>query len=470
MVSPALSVRIGALALALWGTVACSGKQANPGAGGSGGGATTTSSTGPGAGGSVPTTYTCTSTIDVATTGDDSAAGTPGAPMKTIAAAAAKATAGTCVHVHAGQYPETKTIRFSADGTAAAPIVLLSVDGPLGALIDGSANTDAEGIYIANDSIVIDGFEFKGMTAATQNQPIHFDGHLMGKGKGSAVRNCKITGGYDMLKMNQIAGDVAAAPATVIVIEHNEIYGTPQHIVGSITGAFNVRFYKNFFHDAWSAASPAGDGAVQVKGGSAHVVFDSNTFQDINTLGGALTFGDGCDATCDFDPNHFAAVADLATNNLMIRVGRAFDFGGAKDCAALDNTIVESATQTVAFKLVPVTTGSTTQDCTNTRILDNIVADSMSSLSGVVQVNGNSGAGLNLDYNLYYSSGAPVTFTEPHSIMGNPLFKNAAGGDYTPGPGSPALGAGTNLHADVPYDRNGAPRPATGPFTIGAIE
>jgi hypothetical protein len=406
----------------------------------------------------------------VATTGDDSAAGTPSAPMKTIAAAAAKATAGTCVHVHAGQYPETKTIRFSADGTAAAPIVVLSVDGPLKALIDGSANMDAEGIYIANDFIVIDGFEFKGMTGATQNQPIHFDGLLMGKCQGSALRNCKITGGYDMLKMNQIAGDRNAQATTVIVIEHNEIYGTPPHIVGSITGGFNVRFYANFFHDAWSAANPAGDGAVQVKGGSAHVVFDSNTFQDINTLGGALTFGDGCDATCDFDPDHFAAVSDLAENNLMIRVGRAFDFGGAKDCAALDNTIVESATQTVAFKLVPVTTGSTMQDCTNTRILNNIVADSMSSLFGVVQVNGNSGAGLVLDYNLYFSGGTPVTFTEPHSIIGDPLFKNAPGGDYTPGPGSPARGAGENLHADVPYDRNGAPRPATGPFTIGAVQ
>jgi hypothetical protein len=390
--------------------------------------------------------------------------------MKTIAAAAAKAVAGTCIHVHAGQYPETKTIRFSADGTATSPIVVLSVDGPLKALIDGSANMDQEGIVIANDYIVVDGFEFKGMTGTTQNQPVHFDGKLTGKGKGSALRNCKITGGFDMLKMNQIAGDQAASPATVIVIEHNEIYGTPPHIVGSITGAFNVRFYKNFFHDAWSAATPSGDGAVQVKGGSAHVVFDSNTFQDINTLAGALTLGDGCDATCDFDANHYASVSNLATNNLMIRVGRAFDFGGAKDCAALSNTIVDSATQTVAFKLVPVITGSTTRDCTNTRILDNIVADSTSSLSGVIQVNANSGAGLVLDYNLYFSSGGPVMFTEPHSVMGNPLFKNPSAGDYTPGAGSPALGAGTNLHADVPFDRNGVARPATGPFTIGAIE
>ena len=83
------------------------------GGGGSGGGA----GSGGGGGNTVPplgdggtVSYDCTSEIHVATNGDDSAAGTMAAPMKTIAKAAPKATAGTCIQVHAGTYAEPTTI------------------------------------------------------------------------------------------------------------------------------------------------------------------------------------------------------------------------------------------------------------------------------------------------------------------------------------------------------------------------
>lgn len=52
---------------------------------------------------------------------------------------------------------------------------------------------------------------------------------------------------------------------------------------------------------------------------------------------------------------------------------------------------------------------------------------------------------------------------------GNPLFVDAANGNYTPGPGSPAIDKG-NPDIAPDDDLNGAPRPVGGGPDIGAIE
>jgi hypothetical protein len=417
-----------------------------------------------------PSYSSCTITLDVAVSGSDGNPGTAALPLATVAKAASLATAGTCIQVHAGSYHETATIAFTADGTLDSPIVLRSADGPLAAIIDDSGNTVGEGVYINHDHIVIDGLDFQGMPSSTMQQTIHFDGMLAGKGVGSVVRACRITGGYDMLKINQIAGDRANDPSNVILFEGNEMYGSPPHLPISITGGFDLRFQRNYFHDWWTATTVSGDGPIQIKGGSAHIILDGNLFQDIYSLAGAITFGDGCGASCDFDVDHYASVSNLAMNNVMVNVGRAFDFGGARDCAALNNTIVNSATQTVAFKLVPITTNLTTRDCTGTRIINNVIANPHGDLSGIVQINGASGDGLVMDWNLYYDGGTSVSSGEPHSVTGDPSFTDEAAGDLRPKAGSPLIGAGLNVFADVPDDHEGAPRPATGAFTIGAFE
>ena len=61
---------------------------------------------------------------------------------------------------------------------------------------------------------------------------------------------------------------------------------------------------------------------------------------------------------------------------------------------------------------------------------------------------------------------------EPNGKIGvDPAFTSAAAGDFTPLSGSPLRNAGTNLFsAGVVWDFNKAQRPASGPFTIGAIQ
>jgi hypothetical protein len=70
--------------------------------------------------------------VHVAPTGNDSAAGTNAAPLRTVQAGINRAVAGDTVVVHAGVYRERLT--FPRNGTASSPIVLF---GQPGAAIDG---------------------------------------------------------------------------------------------------------------------------------------------------------------------------------------------------------------------------------------------------------------------------------------------------------------------------------------------
>ncbi|MCU1276640.1 MAG: hypothetical protein JWM53_186, partial [bacterium] len=220
----------------------------------------------PGDGGQVA--YSCANEIHVAPNGDDAASGSASAPMKTIAKATPKAQAGDCIQVHAGTYAESTTIAFAHDGTQAMPIVLRSADGKGAAIIDAGGNRTGETLLVRHDYVVVDGFEFKNSPIDTSQQVVHFDGLNMNKCNGAVLRNCKITGGYDHLKINEAAPNVT--------VEFNELYGSFAHLPISLTGAPGLVFRGNFGHD-WNTG---GNGAVQLKGGSHDVLFDGNRFQD----------------------------------------------------------------------------------------------------------------------------------------------------------------------------------------------
>jgi uncharacterized protein DUF1565 len=474
-------VRLLALALLLP-IAACSksGDASDGGAGGSGsGGGGSAGSGGGGSGGSgdpldfgVPplspdggvVTYSCAREIHVATNGNDSAAGTAAAPMKTIAKATTKAQAGDCVQVHAGTYAESTTIAFANDGTQAMPIVVRSADGKGAAIIDAGGNRTGETVLVRHDYVIIDGFEFKNSPTDTSQQVVHFDG-TGNKCTGSILRNNKITGGFDHIKINNAAPNVT--------VEFNEFYGAFGHLPISLTGAPGLVFRGNFGHD-WNTGD---NGAVQLKGGSHDVLFDSNRFQDVTSTAGTIAMGDGCDATCDIDPNHYAAVRVHAINNVFVRVGRGFDIQGCQDCAVISNTIVDSSAGNVTFKLTSAATNGTTKDTVNARIVDNLVTSSKGNMGNFMQVNGASGTGMVSDYNLVWNNGASVDWgdghpasADTHSVKADPKLMSPSSGDYRPGAGSAAISTGTNMFSDVPHDALGVPRPASGSFDIGAYQ
>jgi hypothetical protein len=454
------------------GTAGAFGSGGSSGTGGASGGAGSSSAAGSNGaggtgvifgGGNPSPTYTCARELHVATTGSDTGDGSMAKPFKTISKVTPMAKAGDCIQVHAGTYAEGSTIGFSNDGTMAAPLVLRSADGKLKAVIDAQTNRGGPTVLVKNDYVVIDGFEFVGSPLDTEEQCVHFDGLNTGKGQGSVLRNSKLTAGYDTIKVNEASSGVT--------VEFNEIYGTFKHLPVSLTGANNFTFRGNFGHD-WALD---GDGAIQLKGGSHDVLFEGNVLQDVHTSAGAIAMGDGCDATCDIDPDHYAAVRVRVVDNVLLRAGRGFDVQGCKDCAILSNTIVDTGVGNVIFKLTSATTNGVTTTTTNARIVDNLVSNAAGDGGNVVQINTGADQGLQMDYNLVWNGGKAISWgdghpssADTHSVTKDP--KLASGTDFSLATGSAARGAGTNLFADVPVDFLGAARPVTGPFDIGAYE
>ncbi len=225
---------------------------------------------------STPANYTCTREIHVSATGNDANNGSATSPLRTIAKSTLATQPGDCVKVHAGTYAESTTIAFRKDGSEAAPIVLWSVDGRGAAIIDAGGNRTGPTVLMSQNHVIIDGFEFKNSPTDTNEQVVHFDGLKSGKGVGSVLRNCKITGGYDHIKLNQASDG--------ITVENNEFYGKFGHLPISLTGANRLVFRGNFCHD-WNTGP---NGAVQIKGGSRDAIFDGNRFQDIVSAAGAI--------------------------------------------------------------------------------------------------------------------------------------------------------------------------------------
>jgi hypothetical protein len=64
------------------------------------------------------------STITVATDGDDANPGTLASPLKTIQAAVDKATPGTVIQIRGGTYAPSTNVQVNANGTASAPITM----------------------------------------------------------------------------------------------------------------------------------------------------------------------------------------------------------------------------------------------------------------------------------------------------------------------------------------------------------
>jgi hypothetical protein len=413
-----------------------------------------------------PTIYTCASQIHVATTGDDTIGdGTSAMPYKTIEKGISLATAaGTCVQVHAGRYTPVATITFPNDGASGSPIVLRSADGKGMAIIDGSAVTAAPTLEVKRDYAAVDGFEFVNTPQTSGVFTVRFDGQSALKCEGSVLRNSTLTGGYSQLKIYQNSHDV--------LVENNEFSGPTANSTMSLTGASGLVFRANYVHDI-----DTGDlGTTELVGGSTGATFEKNLFQDVTSSSGALVLGDACGATCDNDPQHYAAVNAVARNNVFIRVSRAIDIFGCKNCSVLSNTIIDAGALTgYVFRIGSATTNGVTQATTGLRIIDNLLASPSGVMGYVMDLAAAASTGLNMDYNLFYNSRNGVAFgqTHPatadlHSVMGDPLLVGAM--DLRPGAGSPAIGAGTNLVSEVGDDFLSVARPATAPFDIGALQ
>jgi hypothetical protein len=140
----------------------------------------------------------------VATSGDDVAAGTADAPMKTIAAAVAKATPGDRIIVREGLYRETIEVEHS--GEEKKPI-MLTAEGKV-TLEPPGENKKSQGIVGHDVGFwIIDGFEITG----------HLQGIKFKNGHDLVIRKCRIHGGNEGMALE-------GTTATRLLYEDVEIY------------------------------------------------------------------------------------------------------------------------------------------------------------------------------------------------------------------------------------------------------
>ncbi len=407
--------------------------------------------------------YPCVRDIHLSPAGSESNPGTIDAPKADIRNATRNAVAGDCIKLHSGTYPVGKPISFGSNGKPDLPIVLMALDGPLTAIIDASPHQFGRTLELANEHVIVDGLEFINKPVKSGNQVV-FLSRGVGSGEGTIIRNCKVSGGHNHMKINGMP--------TGITIEKCEFHGGFGHIPVSITGALNLTLRNNHFHDLENG----GNGAIQIKGGSRNVTIDGNVFSNIPGNGAALALGDGCGSSCDNDPDHYAARNLTASNNVFVKVGRAFDVYGCFNCAVLNNTINDSAISTVAIKVGSANTGGFTRGTSGLRIINNIWSHSEGKMFAVMQLKAGSAEGFRSAANLVWNGGssinfggsAPIQFRQS-ALTGDPKFQSTADNVFKLSPDSPALDAGVEL-PEVTTDHEGSVRPVGGRTDIGAFE
>ncbi len=221
--------------------------------------------------------YTGLIQIYVSKTGSDVGGdGTFANPYQTIQFAIdAHSNSGTVINVAAGTYNET--VIMSVDASFVAPFVLLSVDGPGAAIIDGQMNGDHV-VQVRGYYNVLDGFEIKNggryCVLVTRNIP---DGQnpFGGADSYATIRNNIVhTAVQDVIKVGHL---------NFVLIEKNDVSGSlsekqdDQCIDG--VGVYHSLCQYNYLHDN-------GDGGGgYFKGGSTNNIWCFNLIADMDLSG-----------------------------------------------------------------------------------------------------------------------------------------------------------------------------------------
>jgi Ca2+-binding RTX toxin-like protein len=222
--------------------------------------------------------------IWVSPTGSNANSGSKGSPLKTIQAAADKATPGTAIMVKAGTYKES--VKLKQSGGPDAPIWLQSADGKGAAKIVATTSNALYGY--GEENIVIRGFDIKGGQSANPSagNGIQFgmaiDSRWQKLGSshpdylkdvsrniviedniihGSRVDNIKISQGFN------------------IVVRNNEIRGGAEQEAVDFVTVRNAVVSNN------TITNVKGNSAITVKGGSRDIDIAGNLIKNVGLVG-----------------------------------------------------------------------------------------------------------------------------------------------------------------------------------------
>jgi len=470
-------------------------------------------------------------TYYVATTGNDSNAGTIGAPWRTIQHAASTVTAGATVDVRAGTYNEAVTLKNSG-AASAGYIVFQSFPGEV-AIVDGTGLSCCTGgtsglFNIANRSyVIVSGFEIRNFTTSRSSQaPAGI--WVTGSGSNIQLLNNKVHNITTTSERNGNAFGIAvygtsSTPISSLTIGGNEVYsnkaGNSETVTvdGDVVG-FTIS--NNVVHDndnigidaiGFEGVGPSGHDQASNGEISGNTVYNITSYGNPaygNQYAADGIYCDGCtqviiegnsvhnaDLNIEVASEHRGKTSSYVTvrNNLVYNGnsngisigGYSSGVGGTDHCTIVGNTLFENDTRQTGSGEFQVQWYAT-----NNVFENNIVYAGAQGLL-VNDYTTSESSPVTSDYNVFYTS-APsnaqwiwqqksyTTWTnyrsksrqDAHSYNADPQFVSLSSPDLHVEPSSPAVNDGNNLGSGIvgTTDYAGNPRVQGSNIDIGAYE
>jgi parallel beta-helix repeat protein len=395
----------------------------------------------------------------VSTAGSDANPGTLAQPFATVNHGASVLAAGDTLYVRGGTYNES-LLNDIPSGTASAPVTVSAYPGEA-VTLQAPASAHGRGIdlsgsfqYIHILNLTLDGSLTAGNASA--------DGIKISYADAGQFASHILVSGCTIAHFGSQGILITSDPATGDATDHNQILNCNIYDNGSAQGALGHGMYvvsNDNLIQGCSVHDNAGNG-MQIYGPSgdvpntlSHNTVTGNTFYDngwasLTNGGSGLTvwYGD----------------SNLVSNNLCYgNTGAGIQItSGASNTQVLNNTCYGNQGLGGKYGL------SVGSGAANTKVLNNIAY-------------GNGGPGGTSDYHVGATTTATVgdynlsgdaTAIGAHSLPNtNPLFVNAAAGDFHLSATSPAIDAGVALPA-VAVDFDGVSRPQGLGYDIGAYE
>jgi len=409
-----------------------------------------------------------TAEIHVAMAGSDTAGdGSAANPYRTIAFAAARATPGAAVRVHAGTYAGGGFIE-NLRGRADAPIWIGGAPGESRPIINGGS----EGLHLVRPRYLI--LHDLEVTGAASNGVNCDDGGDYGDPnaaryvvfRGLDIHDIGSNGNQDGLKLSGL-NDFFVLDSSFARCGGG-LSGSGVDHVGCHRGLIARCEFRELSANG-----------VQCKGGSEDLEIRWCLLVDAGergvNIGGSTDFEFFRPPLSTTESN--AEARDIrVVSNVIVGGTAAFAFVGCVDSLVANNTIVTP--HNWLFRILQETTTSPPYEflpCGNNAVINNVFYFDRSDLSTYVNIGGNTApATFDFANNLWYAYDNPGASTptlpaaEVDGVYGqDPAFQDAGAGDYRIGAGSPAAGAG-RAPAGAPADRAGTCYRT--PPSIGAYE
>lgn len=387
----------------------------------------------------------------VATTGNNSNAGTIAAPWLTVQKAANTMVAGDTAYVRSGTYNESM-INFTNSGTAGSPITIKGYPGEI-AVIDGGFTTASGRLPVfdidGENYITLDGLTIK--RGSTANVFIAYNNTDLN----ISIKNCDFqdfvasdnsahiyidSGGGDITieknRLHGYLGSTAGNAAGIIIfhagnltIKNNEIYSTYQGIYykHSTDDGSSTLIENNFIYNQ--------TGRWGIQSSRKGTIIRNNVIQNVSGTG-IRVYEES--ASC---PNLVSSDNQLLHNTIVdVSVGIMLDRGNSSGCPGAVNTIVRDNVvyncSDSGLRCVAVYPYYST-DSSATTFENNIIYSSFTSPIRVLS-------------SYYTTSSVPLAGS--NNQQAQPLFRNYTNNDFTltsASPGAKAASDGTNMGAKV---------------------